>query len=320
MTIRGIALGAFVSVFFGIATHGTACAAGFIDVEDPAALARAARSVLDVRCASCHGADLPKPKGKFGHVTDIERLAGEPKYVVPGDADKSELFLLMTDPDPDFRMPPDSTKTGLMSVAEIDVVRRWIDAGAPSENAVAAGADEGAESDAGDEVSGDESDGSESDESAAAESDRSPPPESLLLVSRFHPAAVHLPVGLLMAAAFAELLRLLTRSTALATTVRLCLALGAAGAVAAAGTGWFAGEYHGYAGEDLFWHRWLGVGTAALALVTAIVGEVARGRRKAGAANARGWSLTATLLVLGAAALVAVTGHYGGTMVHGPIF
>ncbi len=323
MTIRRIALWIGLAVGVGFWFGETARATNATRLDDPAALARAARSALDLRCASCHGADLPKPKGKFGHVTDLARLAGEPKYVVPGDAEKSELYLLMTDPDPDWRMPPDSTKTGLMSLAEIDVVRRWIDAGAPTEESAAVAEGEELADEATDsaEANADEaSKAADAEGAATPDSERAPPPEALLLVSRFHPAAVHLPVGLLLVAALAELLRLATRSAALATTVRFCLALGAVGALTAAGTGWFAGEFHGYVGEDLFWHRWLGVGTAGLALVTLIVGEVARSRRNAAAANARGWNVVASCLVIGAAALVAITGHYGGTMVHGPIF
>src|SRR4029077_11089327 len=39
-------------------------------------LASAVRSIFSAKCTECHGSDLPRPKGRFGYVLDLERLAG----------------------------------------------------------------------------------------------------------------------------------------------------------------------------------------------------------------------------------------------------
>src|SRR5262245_43968270 len=45
------------------------------------------RAVFAAKCASCHGAHLAKPRGKFGYVLDLARVAANPKFVVPSQPD-----------------------------------------------------------------------------------------------------------------------------------------------------------------------------------------------------------------------------------------
>ena len=79
---------------------------------------------------------------------------------------------------------------------------------------------------------------------------------------------LHFPIALLLFAAAVEGVRCFRSDPRLARLTVLLLALGAVGALAAAGTGWiFARESHPEPAlrAALLWHRWLGVGTAGLA-------------------------------------------------------
>src|SRR5436305_7231440 len=90
-------------------------------------LAADVRAVFAARCAGCHGPDLPRPKGRFGYVLDLRRVAGNPELVIPGRPDESEVWHLVRHGD----MPPADSPHGPLTAAEKDAVRAWIAAGAP---------------------------------------------------------------------------------------------------------------------------------------------------------------------------------------------
>src|SRR6056297_2960642 len=106
-------------------------AACFADKEDPL-LAPAALGVLKTQCYRCHGlsqklpdfnvldlASLTKPRGN----------SGDQAFVVPGDLGASVLWDHI-DGD-DANMPPSgSPEAETMSLADRDVLRRWIESGA----------------------------------------------------------------------------------------------------------------------------------------------------------------------------------------------
>ena len=46
------------------------------------------RGVFATRCAGCHGPDLAKPKGRFGYVLDLRRIAANPEMVIPATTDR----------------------------------------------------------------------------------------------------------------------------------------------------------------------------------------------------------------------------------------
>ena len=131
---------------------------------------------------------------------------------------------------------------------------------------------------------------------------------------RFHPMVVHFPIGLLVAALLAEILRMVTGRPWLGGAARFCVLLGAAGAVAAAALGWAHAAFAGYAGDmaaTLLTHRWLGTSVALWAVTTAGISEAAI--RSGG----DGWQrLYRAMLVVGAV-LVGLTGHFGGVLVYG---
>jgi YHS domain-containing protein/uncharacterized membrane protein/mono/diheme cytochrome c family protein len=126
----------------------------------------------------------------------------------------------------------------------------------------------------------------------------------VLFFGRFHPALVHLPIGLLVLLGFLELLARFDRFKQANANAGLILALAAPLAVLTAAFGWMLSQGGGYDGELLRWHRWTGVGTAAACVLAAILY----------AANAR--RLYRGVLVLGLGALV-VSSHFGGSLTHG---
>lgn len=134
----------------------------------------------------------------------------------------------------------------------------------------------------------------------------------LVWLGKFHPAVVHLPIALLLAAALAELLSLGYEPTFFRNAVRFCLWAGALGAVVAACLGWFYGGFHiTDEKEFLTVHRWNGTAVAALALIALWLEER---RVKAGYAH-NGAVRTLLLLV---ALMAGVNGYLGGLMVYGP--
>ncbi|MCU0254285.1 MAG: hypothetical protein MUE47_07060 [Acidobacteria bacterium] len=130
---------------------------------------------------------------------------------------------------------------------------------------------------------------------------------------RFHPATVHFPIALIAVAALFEILGAARRERALSVAAVWLAGLGAAGAVAAAALGWSAAAFSSFPGElarVLETHRWLGLATAATAVLAALAGVQAL-RRGAG------WPFLFRLLLLAAAVLVLITGFFGGILIYG---
>jgi WD40 repeat protein/mono/diheme cytochrome c family protein len=98
-----------------------ALGAGARAAED--ALPGRAQAILRARCYRCHGQE-GAAKGGFGYVLDRDRLVARGK-VVPGKPDDSELYQRIHDGD----MPP--VKYPRPGKEELQVLRQWIEAGAP---------------------------------------------------------------------------------------------------------------------------------------------------------------------------------------------
>src|SRR5262245_11905301 len=104
-------------------------------------LAREAQAIFQEHCISCHGPK--KVKGRFRLDTRTLALKGglSGRDIVPGSSRESRLLELVQSSDADERMPQDAPA---LPAPKIDVLRRWIDQGAPwpegsSEAAPAAG-------------------------------------------------------------------------------------------------------------------------------------------------------------------------------------
>ena len=134
------------------------------------------------------------------------------------------------------------------------------------------------------------------------------------LVGKLHPMLVHFPIGLVLAAAAAELIAIHTGRPAWRTiavaNVRAGAAMGAITVVA----GWaLASAPFIEPSRLLTWHRWTGLAAATGTIGAALISTwspVPSGRSV--------YLYRAALF--GAAALVAIAGHLGGTLVWGADF
>ncbi|HEY7427347.1 MAG TPA: hypothetical protein VH682_24145 [Gemmataceae bacterium] len=243
------------------------------------------KAIFQTKCIQCHGPQVPKPKGKFGYVLDLKRVAANAEFVEPGKPEESKLWKLVEGDE----MPAEDAKAGPLNKEEKQTIRDWIVAGAPPP----------------------------APPSPDKTSDKapSPPPGQHFLdwLGRFHVLVIHFPIALLLAAAAGELWFAWRKGRVAAPAVGFCVLLGAIGAVVAAGLGWIhAANGYGAGSAVLPWHRWLGVATAAGAVVLVVLSaiDVHRGSR----------SVWFRLALLGESVLVAVTGHLGGALVHGVDF
>jgi len=135
-----------------------------------------------------------------------------------------------------------------------------------------------------------------------------------------HPALVHLPIGLLLAAGLFAFLSL-RGNFVMSDCAYYCLWLGAIGAVFACASGWFFSEMKGYGtvGEladvldqdnSMFWHRITGIGATIFAVILALFAANSRNKDPD---DGLMWKLALILL----AAAIAIVGHKGGELTHG---
>jgi hypothetical protein len=97
--------------------------------QDPVDFDRDVRPILDARCLKCHGPE--KRKGGLlltGRKAALQLGDSGLPALVAGKPQESQIFLRATSTDPDRRMPPSGKA---LSEAEIGLLRRWIESGAP---------------------------------------------------------------------------------------------------------------------------------------------------------------------------------------------
>jgi uncharacterized membrane protein len=136
----------------------------------------------------------------------------------------------------------------------------------------------------------------------------------MTLFSKFHPVLVHFPIALVLGAAVAELVVIVTARATWRTVAVANIRAGAAMGVVAAITGWlFASSPSVDASTSLEWHRWLGMGGAAGAIGAALLSS-----RLHVPSHRSAFVYRLTLFVT--ALLVAIAGHLGGTLVWGARF
>jgi mono/diheme cytochrome c family protein len=260
--------------------------------EPEADLPAHVRALFVARCAACHGPDLRRPKGKFGYVTDLERLAANRRLIVPSNPAESRLWQLVESDD----MPPEDAPGGSLTSAEKRLIHDWIAAGAPSGT-------------------------SAQDETIApppAPVEAAPP--SLLMrllgwLGRWHILVIHFPIALLTAAAAAEAWCLWRGTREPWLPVRFCVVLGTAAAVGATALGWLHADIggHGHSWPELLApHRWIGTAAAAWSIGIVLLSEWDAYRGK------RSWAFRVALWI--GAALVGAAAHFGGSLVHGVDF
>jgi hypothetical protein len=91
---------------------------------------REIRPILSDRCYACHGPDSAARKSKLR----LDREADSRLSIVPGSAEKSELYARITSANRVKRMPPAYLGHNALSPGEIELIKRWIEQGAPYES------------------------------------------------------------------------------------------------------------------------------------------------------------------------------------------
>lgn len=135
---------------------------------------------------------------------------------------------------------------------------------------------------------------------------------------RLHLLVLHFPIALIILAAAIELWRAIVRERSISAATVVCLVFGALGAAVAASSGWIHAEHassfllpDGRDEFELAAHRWLGVASAAVGLLAALLALTCL--------LSKGNALvpwTRALILIGAIT-VGVASHFGGTMAWG---
>ncbi len=95
---------------------------------------RDVRPILSSHCFECHGADTQESNLRVDRRADLLKGGKSGRAVVPGRSAESRLLLLVSGKDKKLSMPPDGAR---LSSREVETLRRWIDQGAPFDEAAA---------------------------------------------------------------------------------------------------------------------------------------------------------------------------------------
>ena len=136
----------------------------------------------------------------------------------------------------------------------------------------------------------------------------------MAFVGRLHPLLIHFPIALVIAAALAEVVAMVTAAEPWRTVAVANVRAGAVFALLAAIAGWRLAMAPDMDGSPLLeWHRWLGTVASGAALAAAL-GTGGLGVRSA--LRVRMYRIA----LFAAGTLVAVAGHFGGLLVWGANF
>ena len=190
-----------------VATSATAMATEKIDFESQI------KPIFDKYCLECHGEENEE-------AFRIDVNSDMNLYINEGHPETSDLYNYMTLADDDDNLMPPVDHEPRPEASEIQLVSTWIAQGASLDG-----------SDSGDSMSAMD----DADEAApvSAETQR-----MYNALGSLHTAAVHLPIGLLLAAGLFALLSL-GGSFVMSDCAYYCLWLGTLGAIVATASGWF---------------------------------------------------------------------------------
>ena len=133
----------------------------------------------------------------------------------------------------------------------------------------------------------------------------------LNVLGAFHPLIVHFPIALAIVAALAMLWNWIWQHDGFGDFAFHCTWIAALASVFVSASGWFFAESNASASNELFLHRWFGIGSSAGLISLAFMTSLVRSDSWPGLLKI---SRFASLLV---AAGIGITAHFGGEMVWG---
>jgi len=101
-------------------------AASIAGGTEPVRFSRDILPLLSDNCFRCHGPDEKVRKAKLR----LDTETGSEEVIVRGKSGESEIIRRITSTDPDEVMPPPKAK-GKLSLKQIELLKRWVDEGAP---------------------------------------------------------------------------------------------------------------------------------------------------------------------------------------------
>jgi len=133
-------------------------------------------------------------------------------------------------------------------------------------------------------------------------------------LGKSHPPSVHFPIALLISAAVAELLLIITGQSLFEAAARFCVWLGSVSTLGAVTLGWF---FAGFRLSDPDWimtvHRWLGTAVGFLAVLILVLCIAAYRPSE----QQKRWKRWYRLALFAGAAAVAANGFFGGALIYG---
>jgi mono/diheme cytochrome c family protein len=99
--------------------------------ESPVDFAQSILPIFNRQCVSCHGPKVQKGSLRLDSKSELLRGGDSGKVVVPRDLASSQLLTRLTTKDDDTRMPLGKAP---LPQEQIDLIRRWIEQGAPGED------------------------------------------------------------------------------------------------------------------------------------------------------------------------------------------
>lgn len=130
--LAALAVGGAVAAVVGGLGAGPA---RVVELEDRISFNRDIRPILSNHCLQCHGPDAATREAGLRldvRESAVAAMASGARAIVPGDPSASELLRRVTHADDGVLMPPPEIGKPL-GEAQIETLRRWIDAGAPYE-------------------------------------------------------------------------------------------------------------------------------------------------------------------------------------------
>jgi len=103
-------------------------------VAQPVEFNRDIRPILSDRCFACHGPDAGNRKSalRLDNEAGAKKDLGRGRFgILPGDTAKSLVFQRVTSANGALRMPPQSAGHAALPAADIALLKRWIEQGAP---------------------------------------------------------------------------------------------------------------------------------------------------------------------------------------------